>query len=252
MAGRVKLLWCLCLRLGCGPVPLQTIAAFLCMTLTALPQVYEMDEDDDLEVVDSPEDLDPLDPLWNGLRVRIGMHTGEPEVQFDEVTKGYDYYGSPVNVAARVESVGKGGQILCTEPTLLTAGSLAGLTSVSLGMVNLKGVAEPVEVFRLTPVCLTGRVYGSLQVWARAVVCLTGSRLVGFACACAAATPVDSGNANASFVLLVCVFVCVFVCAYVRVCVLLCVCVCFYVDVCVCLCVCVCVCFRLFFLSFSF
>ena len=36
-------------------------------------------------------------PVWNGLRVRIGMHYGNVEVTFDEVAKGYDYYGQMVN-----------------------------------------------------------------------------------------------------------------------------------------------------------
>lgn len=61
------------------------------------------------------EDLAPLHPLWNGLRVRIGLHTGEPDCVFDPVSKGYDYYGPDVNVAARVEGLAQGGQILATE-----------------------------------------------------------------------------------------------------------------------------------------
>lgn len=47
--------------------------------------------------------------------MRIGLHTGEPDCVFDPVSKGYDYYGPDVNVAARVEGLAQGGQILATE-----------------------------------------------------------------------------------------------------------------------------------------
>ena len=30
--------------------------------------------------------------LWNGLRVRIGIHFGRGDITYDTVTKGYDYY----------------------------------------------------------------------------------------------------------------------------------------------------------------
>ena len=38
---------------------------------------------------------------WRGLRVRIGLHYGKGDIAFDEVAKGYDYYGSVVNAASR-------------------------------------------------------------------------------------------------------------------------------------------------------
>jgi adenylate cyclase len=31
--------------------------------------------------------------LWNGLRVRVGIHHGVGDIVFDEVARGYDYYG---------------------------------------------------------------------------------------------------------------------------------------------------------------
>ena len=55
--------------------------------------------------------------LWNGLRVRIGMHWGDPTVYVDPVVGSVDYYGSTVNCASRVEAVGAGGQIVCTAQT---------------------------------------------------------------------------------------------------------------------------------------
>jgi class 3 adenylate cyclase len=47
-----------------------------------------------------------------GLEVRIGIYRGISDVIFDEVSAGYAYYGTAVNIASRVESAGHGGQIL--------------------------------------------------------------------------------------------------------------------------------------------
>ena len=53
------------------------------------------------EVVLSPDKLDtdgqPL-ALFRGLRVRIGMHTGFPELEYNERTNGVDYFGPVVHI----------------------------------------------------------------------------------------------------------------------------------------------------------
>ena len=111
--------------------------------------------------------------LWNGVRVRIGMHTGECEARLDPVTQGYDYYGSVVNCAARVESIGNGGQILLTDSTLEAIRTTGCSTSSSIGYAELfylldavvvdlganplKGIPLPVHLFLLTPIGLAGR-----------------------------------------------------------------------------------------------
>eukprot|EP00744_Colponema_vietnamica_P003809 GILI01005778.1.p1 GENE.GILI01005778.1~~GILI01005778.1.p1 ORF type:complete len:1361 (-),score=315.41 GILI01005778.1:1178-5083(-) len=51
---------------------------------------------------------------WNGIRVRMGIHFGFGECKRDPVTLSYDYYGTIVNTAARVESIGHGGMVLVT------------------------------------------------------------------------------------------------------------------------------------------
>ena len=69
---------------------------------------------------------------WNGLRVRVGIHCGYGEIRYDPVTKRYDYYGTVVNTAARIESVCHGGQIgisqvappLCARDYVLGVGGL--------------------------------------------------------------------------------------------------------------------------------
>ena len=49
-----------------------------------------------------PYFLDSAKMLWNGFRMRCGIHVGKPEVIFrTDIMKG-DYFGPQVNLAARV------------------------------------------------------------------------------------------------------------------------------------------------------
>ncbi|TPP48439.1 Adenylate and Guanylate cyclase catalytic domain family protein [Leishmania donovani] len=88
---------------------------------------------------------------WSGLRVRAGVHRGLAEVRFDDVTKGYDYYGNVVNTAARTESVSCGGQVICTSSVVeaLTEEEQGTVQFVALGPHQLRGVAEPIEMYEL-------------------------------------------------------------------------------------------------------
>jgi predicted ATPase len=81
------------------------------------------------------------DAVWLGpaLRVRIGMHLGEAE------ERGGDYFGPTVNMAARVEAAGHGGQTLLTD----SVRSAARLTARDLGVHELRDVDEPVRLFQL-------------------------------------------------------------------------------------------------------
>jgi len=53
--------------------------------------------------------------LWAGLRVRMGCHVGIVDREYVEITGRVDYFGPPVNMAARVESMAHGGEILVSE-----------------------------------------------------------------------------------------------------------------------------------------
>ncbi|CCD12732.1 unnamed protein product [Trypanosoma congolense IL3000] len=137
---------------------------------TALDESYRgLEEEFALEVSEYEPPTARLDPavygkLWNGLRVRVGIHTGLCDIRHDEVTKGYDYYGQTTNMAARAESVANGGQVLLTSATYysLSAVERARLDLMPMGPVSLRGVPEPVEMYQLNAV--PGRTFAALRL----------------------------------------------------------------------------------------
>ena len=78
-----------------------------------------------------------------GLEVRIGLHTGEYEIQGDDIG------GIAVHIAARVMSGAGGGEILCSRTVKdLTEGS--GLSFEDMGEHELRGVPDPWQLYRFT------------------------------------------------------------------------------------------------------
>ena len=85
---------------------------------------------------------------WPGglqVRVRLGLHTGEPAVG-DE-----GYTGIDVVRASRIAAVGGGGQVLVSDTTrAIVAGDLAeGVTILALGERQLKDIDRPEPLFEL-------------------------------------------------------------------------------------------------------
>jgi len=80
------------------------------------------------------------------VRVRIGMHTGEPQLS----TAGY--VGLDVHHAARIMSVGHGGQILLSQATGVLVEQLlpTGVQVQDLGEHRLKDLRRPSRLFQLT------------------------------------------------------------------------------------------------------
>ena len=74
------------------------------------------------------------------LRVRMGMHTGEPRVRDD------DYWGSDVHYAARVASAANGGQVLLSNAT---ASIVPDVPLTDLGQHRLKDFGEPRRLYAL-------------------------------------------------------------------------------------------------------
>ncbi len=79
------------------------------------------------------------------VRVRMGLHTGEPAIHEE------GYVGLDVVRAARICTVGRGGQILLSETTraLLGGGLPDGVSVFPLGQRHLRGIDEPERVFEI-------------------------------------------------------------------------------------------------------
>ena len=76
--------------------------------------------------------------------VRVGMHRGVA------VSRGGDYFGSVVNLAARVSALALGREVLMSASTGYAAGAIAGVSYEARGRHDLKGVSEPVELVAAT------------------------------------------------------------------------------------------------------
>jgi adenylate cyclase len=76
--------------------------------------------------------------------VRVGMHHG-PALESEG-----DWFGSTVNLAARVAALAAGGEVLITEAVREAAVNLEGVRLESRGEQRLRNVAEPVPVFIAT------------------------------------------------------------------------------------------------------
>lgn len=85
---------------------------------------------------------------WPGgiaVRVRMGLHTGEPERSLE------GYVGLDVHFAARIMSAGHGGQVLLSSTTrdLLADDLPEGLSLHDLGVYRLKDIERPGRLFQL-------------------------------------------------------------------------------------------------------
>ncbi|UCG24357.1 MAG: hypothetical protein JSW55_19925 [Chloroflexota bacterium] len=79
------------------------------------------------------------------IRVRMGLHTGEAEL------RAGDYYGTAVNRAARLMSVGHGGQVLVSGTTArIIEGNLPDDVGLAdLGEYRLRGLSRPTQVLQV-------------------------------------------------------------------------------------------------------
>lgn len=80
-----------------------------------------------------------MTPLW----VRMGMHWGRPS------RRGEDVLGHDVNVAARIVDVAGAGEVVLSEATLRAlARPLPRVSFEELGPVVMKGIPQPIALFR--------------------------------------------------------------------------------------------------------
>lgn len=73
--------------------------------------------------------------------IRIGIHTG-PAVERDG-----DWFGSTVNVAARIAGLATGSEVLISDQTRQAAGAVDGLELEQRGRRELRNIREPVLLF---------------------------------------------------------------------------------------------------------
>jgi class 3 adenylate cyclase len=85
---------------------------------------------------------DPQQPIAVG----IGIHAGETT----ETSEGY--VGSAVNIAARVCGLAKAGEVLVTDTVRALTRAVVDVTYQPRGTRQLKGVGEPIAIFRAVPV----------------------------------------------------------------------------------------------------
>jgi len=112
---------------------------------------------------EAAEEVGPRGLLHRGLRVRMGVHVGEPECRVDGRTGRVDYVGRAVNAAARVAAAGHGGQVLVSGAAWAqVAGSaeLPGQAARPLGMFRLRGLDSPLALVEVLPASLVDRRFG--------------------------------------------------------------------------------------------
>jgi adenylate cyclase len=89
----------------------------------------------DLRAATERESLFPL--------LRVGLHSG-PVVE-----RQGSYFGTPLNLTARLSTHATAGQILCTESIATAAAHVEGVRFRSLGPVTLKNILAPVRIFEV-------------------------------------------------------------------------------------------------------
>jgi class 3 adenylate cyclase len=77
------------------------------------------------------------------LKARMGIHTGEAQ------ERGGNYFGAPLNRAARLMGAAHGGQILVSRATAEVLDPVAGIDLVDLGLHRLRGLVASMQIFAL-------------------------------------------------------------------------------------------------------
>lgn len=106
--------------------------------------------DSSLVAVNCAVELQHLAREVEGLNLRIGIHIGDILIQ------GNDVFGDGVNIASRIEALAPVGGIALSKKTQLDLISHPEYETASLGLADLKGVSEVMEVHCITSHSLPG------------------------------------------------------------------------------------------------
>lgn len=96
-----------------------------------------------LDIQQGIKKLNESNDLGQQLSVRIGINTGEP------IKQGNDFFGSAVNLAARIERRAKGGQILISDLVHRLIGKMEGVTFINWGSFVPKGFDQEYQIYRV-------------------------------------------------------------------------------------------------------
>eukprot|EP01104_Vermistella_antarctica_P016848 TRINITY_DN5846_c0_g1_i1.p1 TRINITY_DN5846_c0_g1~~TRINITY_DN5846_c0_g1_i1.p1 ORF type:complete len:1137 (+),score=298.65 TRINITY_DN5846_c0_g1_i1:198-3413(+) len=107
-------------------------------------------------------------PYFNGLRVRMGVHTGTPSCEPDPITGRMDYFGPMVNRAARVGGMGFGGQIILSGSTYAevkerSSELLVPADLTELGQFRMKGLDSDELLVQIQAKSLSARTFASVS-----------------------------------------------------------------------------------------
>jgi class 3 adenylate cyclase len=106
-----------------------------------------------LLAIDMQKKIDQLKDRWlswgHDLKIGIGINTGYMTVGSigSEFHKDYTVIGNQVNIAARLESIAKPGEILVSQRTFSMVKDIVDFENV--GKINLKGIHYPVETYKV-------------------------------------------------------------------------------------------------------
>ncbi len=97
--------------------------------------------------------------IFRGLRLRIGMHFGEPHCEQDNITMHVEYYGPVVNEAASIAAYAHGGQVLMSSDLYQRLSQ--GTTKLEeqclvdpLGSCHLKGIKNHLALYQVSVISL--------------------------------------------------------------------------------------------------
>eukprot|EP01062_Namystynia_karyoxenos_P002856 TRINITY_DN109_c1_g4_i1.p1 TRINITY_DN109_c1_g4~~TRINITY_DN109_c1_g4_i1.p1 ORF type:complete len:1469 (+),score=315.03 TRINITY_DN109_c1_g4_i1:70-4476(+) len=101
--------------------------------------------------------------IWTGLRVRVGLHVGEPICQMDPTTGRMDYFGGCVHVASAVSRSALGGMV-AVSADVVTAVGLDAIQAIPghpcsgcVQHTRLRCTGYDLDVMRLIPAALSER-----------------------------------------------------------------------------------------------
>ena len=128
--------------------------------LSVLQALYDVGDAWPVELEDLPQSS--RGDGWHGLRTRIGLYAGDLNAEMNDITNRYDYTGSTVNKAARLESASVGGA-LCVTSEFFAMLKTSDFThhhpvyAIDRSGVTLRGVSGVHDVVLLVPEALSAR-----------------------------------------------------------------------------------------------